>query len=497
MTITCLLPARNAAADIPGYLESVAPLGGRVIALDDGSSDETVELLERSPLVDRVLRNPPRPGYEGWDDAANRQRLLDAAIEAGAGWVLFLDSDERLDADDAEALREFVERDAIAGCAYGLQMYRAWADRVAPRPSYVYRVFAVEPGQRLPPRTLHFNPVPESIPEAAWLRTTVRARHLESEERMAARRVKYGQADPASESWGLLGRTPLDVPTELVPWCPRPEVPVLAVGAEGERSVLPVEPGRGITCLLPARNAAADIPGYLESVAPLGGRVIALDDGSSDETVELLERSPLVDRVLRNPPRPGYEGWDDAANRQRLLDAAIEAGAGWVLFLDSDERLDADDAEALREFVERAADSASAYGFRVFRMVGDDEHFDRAELWVYRLFHAGLGRTLPKLRLHLVPVPVEVPTERWRKTTIRIKHLSSLTAERRADRLRKYEQADPRRRWQRDYSGLTAVGPRRRSWVARPPGCRRSPIRWASGRRPSWTSRSSIPTPRC
>ena len=470
MAITCLLPARNAADDVPGYLESVAPIADRVIALDDGSTDDTAELLERSPLVERVLHNPRRESYEGWDDAANRQRLLDAAIEAGAGWVLFLDADERLDPDDAEALRGFVERDAIAGCAYGLQMYRSWSDSVSARPSYVYRVFAASPGQRLPGRALHFNPVPESIPEAAWLRTTIRARHLESEERIAVRREKYGQVDPASESRELLGRTPLDMPSELVPWTPRPDVPVLAVGAEGERSALPAEPGASITCLLPARNAADDVPGYLESVAPIADRVIALDDGSTDDTAELLERSPLVERVLHNPRRESYEGWDDAANRQRLLDAAIEAGAGWVLFLDADERLDPDDAEALRGFVERGADRSSAYGFRVFRMIDDDERFDRAELWVYRLFHAGQGQTLPDLRLHLVPVPVDIPRERWRKTTIRIKHLSSLTPERRADRLRKYERADPDRRWQRDYTGLTAVGPATRSWVPRPPG---------------------------
>ncbi|MGI9019710.1 MAG: glycosyltransferase family 2 protein, partial [Solirubrobacterales bacterium] len=169
------------------------------------------------------------------------------------------------------------------------------------------------------------------------------------------------------------------------------------------------------------------------------------------------------------PRRESYAGWDDSANRQRLLNAAVEAGAGWVLYLDADERIDADDAAALREFVERAADPILAYGFRVFRMLEDQRHYDRAELWVYRLFDAGTGQTLPLGRLHLVPVPDEIPRERWRKTTIRIQHLSSLTADRRQARLAKYREADPDRRWQRDYSSLVEVG-RPRGWAQRPKG---------------------------
>ena len=83
-----------------------------VIALDDGSTDATAEILEASPLVETVLRNPPRASYAGWDDAANRQRLLDAAVEAGVDWALFLDADERIDADDGAALRRFVDAGA-------------------------------------------------------------------------------------------------------------------------------------------------------------------------------------------------------------------------------------------------------------------------------------------------------------------------------------------------------------------------------------------------
>ena len=472
--LACLLPARDAAEDIPGYLESAAALGASVIALDDGSSDATAALLEASPQVVALLRKPPRAPGERWDDGANRAALLDAARDFAPDWVLFLDADERVDPDDARALREFLDSDALPGIAYGLALYRQWGDEVVSRPTHVFRMFAFRPDHELRPGRLHFNPVPVQIPRRAWVRTTVRARHLDSPERLARRRAKYAQADPAGADTGATAELLREPRGSLVAWRPRrPGLPVLpgpgepspdvaeAGGAEGEPS---------LAVLLPARNCAADIPGFLECARTLGARVIALDDGSTDSTAALLDASPLVTRLLRNPRRETYAGWDDAANRQALLDAAIEDGVRWALFLDADERIAPDDVPALRRFLAHEADPAAAYGFRIHRMVRDEETYDRAGLWVYRLFAPVPGQRLPEQTLHLVPIPISIPRERWRKTTIRIKHLASLDEERRIARLRKYEQADPDRRWQRDYAGPLLESGEPHPWRARPPG---------------------------
>jgi glycosyltransferase involved in cell wall biosynthesis len=140
-----------------------------------------------------------------------------------------------------------------------------------------------------------------------------------------------------------------------------------------------------------------------------------------------------------------------------------------VLFLDADERIDADDFAALRLFVERDAVPGSAYGFRVHRMVGDGGDYDRAGLWVYRLFAAEVGQRLPKVKLHLVPVPVSIPRSRWEKTTVRIQHLAGVDEGRRRERLLKYEQADPELRWQSEYQRSILELGRVRPWQRRPP----------------------------
>ena len=99
--MACLLPTRNSASDLPGYLESVGSFSDTVVALDDGSTDATPRMLQESSLVRVLLRNPRRQSFAGWDDRSNRQRLLEAASEIGCEWALFLDADERIAADDA------------------------------------------------------------------------------------------------------------------------------------------------------------------------------------------------------------------------------------------------------------------------------------------------------------------------------------------------------------------------------------------------------------
>src|SRR5215210_194189 len=462
--VVCLLPARNAEADLPGFLESAAAVCDAVVALDDGSTDRTGELLQAAPLVEIVLENPRRESYEGWDDAANRQRLLDAAAELGPEWVVSLDADERIDPGDAAALREFLATDAIPACAYGLEHFRIWDENsYDPRSTWVYRVFAWRPGQRFPVQRLHFNPVPTDVPRSVWVRTTVRLRHLGagSEERLERRLSKYRETDPGRRwptDFGHLATRPRG---HLPRWQPRPpDLPVLSAGPGGRK-------GR-LVCLLPARNAEADLPGWLESARRFADAVVALDDGSTDRTRELLASDPLVEVLLENPRRESYEGWDDAANRQRLLDAAAELDPAWVMSLDADERIDPGDARALRRFVETGARPDVAYGFRVFRMAEDLEHFDRASLWAYRLFAYAPGQWLPADRLHFVPVPAGIDRRRFVETTLRIQHLGGLTAERRQARFEKYAQADPGNEFQADYRNLLDAADSVQRWEPRP-----------------------------
>jgi len=225
-----------------------------------------------------------------------------------------------------------------------------------------------------------------------------------------------------------------------------------------------------LVCLLPVRNGARDLPGYLESAARFADAVVALDDGSTDDTRAILEREPLVKVVLANPRRDSYVGWDDAANRKRVLEAAAPLRPRWVFFLDADERVSADDAVALRGFVETQAIPGVAYGFRGHRMIDDLEHYDRSSLWFYRMFAWRPGLRLPESRLHFVPVPVDIPPDRWIRTTIRLQHMAGIDAARRAARHRKYQEVDPEAEHQASYEHILDPPQALKPWRRRTPG---------------------------
>ena len=306
--LVCLLPVRNGAADLPGYLDSAAGFVDAIIALDDGSTDDTRGLLEAHPLVRILLTNPPRPDYSDWHDGANRQRLLDAAAELDPRWILSLDADERLAPGDGVALRRFLEAEALPGFAYGFSVFRMWEDieHHDAAAFWVYRLFAYEPGQRLPEQRLHFDPIPTSVTPSLCLRTTLRIQHLAglTAEHRRARREKYLQADPDRRSgyrYDDLG----DTPVEIKRWTDRPaDAPVL-MPARGHAEDAPA-----LSAVIISRNDEARITRAVSSVvgqeAPWPFEVIVVTSGT-DRTAEIVRREfPQV--TLVELPRPALPG---------------------------------------------------------------------------------------------------------------------------------------------------------------------------------------------
>lgn len=336
MKVICLLPVRNGAPDLPGYFESVARFADGVVALDDGSTDETRAILQREPFVVTLLTNPVRGDYRGWNDSTNRNRLLQAAGQFSPDWIISIDADERIDEGDGFALRAFLESDALPGVAYSFRWYTMVGDlnQALPEPIWVHRLFAYVPGQRFPSQELHFAPIPTAIPRRAYVRTTFRIQHLAglSKERRLARYEKYREADPdvrfAYDYSRLLNEPD---PNNLTRWQARdPSTMPLFSGALDEATSGSVKP---------------DSVGWAYDIS-----IVVIDDGT-DAGVRRALASSLqpasvsveVLFVTDDAPRPEFHEavrvlrLDNGASPEERRMAGVAAVQGrYVLMLDGD-----------------------------------------------------------------------------------------------------------------------------------------------------------------
>lgn len=96
ITISVIVPARNAASTLPRALDSITlqrqvtapvPFHTEVIVIDDASQDNTYQIAKRHPSVSKTLRIPKQSG-----PSAARNLGIRAS---GGSHVAFLDADDR------------------------------------------------------------------------------------------------------------------------------------------------------------------------------------------------------------------------------------------------------------------------------------------------------------------------------------------------------------------------------------------------------------------
>ncbi|MCC6675992.1 MAG: glycosyltransferase family 2 protein [Phycisphaerales bacterium] len=145
------------------------------------------------------------------------------------------------------------------------------------------------------------------------------------------------------------------------------------------------EPGPRLSVAIVCRNNEGTIARTLESAARLvkdsGGEIVAVDSGSTDGTIALLERAGA--RVIRSE-------WKGHIATKQM---AMEACAGdWVLAVDSDESLEPELEGSIRELLASAGPGVS--GARVNRKVwyrGRPLNYVWQPEWRLRLVRRGVA----------------------------------------------------------------------------------------------------------
>jgi glycosyltransferase involved in cell wall biosynthesis len=204
--------------------------------------------------------------------------------------------------------------------------------------------------------------------------------------------------------------------------------------------------------LLAVRDDLRYLPGYIASVGPQTDGIIALDDGSSDGSAEFLESCSAVVELIRiAPERPE---WDEVGNYRRLVEAGLRHGAGWLVSLDADERVERDFRTRLEWVIARGRLlGLSSYQVRLRELWDSPDHFRADGIWGEkvraRIFRARPGLAFDDRPLHGLKVPLdESRIRRYPVADLELYHLRMLHPEDRRSRRERYEVADPDSLWQ-------------------------------------------------
>ena len=144
------------------------------------------------------------------------------------------------------------------------------------------------------------------------------------------------------------------------------------------------------------KNEEWILPIWLKRTSEFADEIIALDDGSTDNTYNLLISHPKVVKVIRNNPgRP----FNVLKNRQKLLAEAKNRNADWVIHLDADEIMDIRLRDVKDELMSN--NNVHRYFFKEITLWKNTEEYrtDRPEM--YNRIHKGfaiMARVTPNIK---------------------------------------------------------------------------------------------------
>jgi hypothetical protein len=205
--------------------------------------------------------------------------------------------------------------------------------------------------------------------------------------------------------------------------------------------------------LLAVRDGLRYLEGCLSNITPHVDALVALDDGSSDGSAEVLSACPAVVELIRiSPERPR---WNEMENHRALVEAALRNGAEWAVCVDADERLEREFRARAERVIRRGRVlGCSAYAVRLRELWDSPDRFRVDGIWgrkaVPRLFRVRPDHRFDEAPLHGVKAPLQARRlGRFPLADLNLYHLGMLEPEDRIARRRRYELADPDARWQR------------------------------------------------
>lgn len=216
-----------------------------------------------------------------------------------------------------------------------------------------------------------------------------------------------------------------------------------------------------LLALIAFHNERAYLPGYLQNVPPQVDGIIALDDGSTDGSAELVAQHPAVLELIRKPAVTPHV-WNEPENRSFLLEAAARHEPEWLIAVDADERLERTFRRRAERQIRRAErKGVAALSVNMRELWGSPHTFRADGLWankkVARLFRYRTDTDMDPRRLHGHWAPLNSKRNGgFPAVDLNVYHLRMLDPESRSTRRARYETLDPSGEFQKiGYAYLT------------------------------------------
>lgn len=195
--------------------------------------------------------------------------------------------------------------------------------------------------------------------------------------------------------------------------------------------------------LLRVKDGMHFLPEWIDNVSKFADEVVAVDNGSTDGTLEMLKKSKIVTKIHET------KGFDEGRDRILTYKMARERKANWLMMLDVDEVFEEGFS---RKHVEKLMRSNiyTYYKFRRFHMIKDKNHYNAEKKNIEGLINPDrlLWRDNSKINFPNKKIHGALPTGLkglWRVSTWRILHLANLHYDYRVNANLNYAEIDPGR----------------------------------------------------